>query len=855
MEITSLYLKGYKYLRFSEVNEIRIINANKIEVIIGINGGGKSSLLRAYSPIPMQSTVFDKHGSKELIVKHHDHIYTLGYDAGEKAHSFIVDDGPNLNESGTTQVQEELVEKHLGYNKLIEKLIYNKMKMTQMTPAARMDFLISINPVDIKFMKDKHAKLLSQAKKYKNQLELLQTRVSEYKTAMMDEIEYSKYLNDRETIQQFDDYVIKNIYRYEALAKQCADDLTPIRDLDEYKEKYLSFKHFMLKISINGAQSWVIPKDMSLSEMIMEQNHLEHQKNTKLLQMSDISKEIDELETLIAKSNQVDISSLEKQYEQYSTSLKKYTDIDWSQKVIIDWPPKDDTDAKYTELHKLHNLINDCNNYFNNTRIWHLKTFKFQKDRYLRIHNRIQDISNKVRYVQQQISDIEKQVETHECSSPDKNCTSTTCSFKIQYNCILGDLRKKYQELTKSLDKLNESYLKWTDINSKMNELLTYQSTFLDNSGILNLIYECILNISPLFSKVFIHGVDTLVDMVNVHIDQIFSKVKDVLQDSNDYHEKLQLENKIKELDLTITAQKKNMSLAFANKKVKEDYETLHKLEDEVNHTKSMIETYKRYIDQKSLFTRAIEHTEKILKDLDNDVSTYTNMAKHEAYTSTVRQLNELHSHVSHILRDMDTVIDKQKRNRESFNKEFKNVELYEKEIQDIQTMCKVLDPYSGLPAIYTKKHLEKILQNVNYFISQVFTYPLIVSLQEDTKDMKYKFIVQVDTVNAGDISTCSDGQMEMIDLAFTLAIMIALGIHTTYPIFLDEIGRCLDVTHMQRLLELLHHLVEQGYINQMFIINHQAVMISGFESADVVCLRPENVVLPEKYNTTVTIN
>ena len=120
---------------------------------------------------------------------------------------------------------------------------------------------------------------------------------------------------------------------------------------------------------------------------------------------------------------------------------------------------------------------------------------------------------------------------------------------------------------------------------------------------------------------------------------------------------------------------------------------------------------------------------------------------------------------------------------------------------------------------------------------------------------MKYKFMVQADTVPVGDISNCSDGQMEMIDLAFTLAIMIALGIHNTHPVFLDEIGRCLDMNHAQRLLELLLDLVNEGYIHQLFIINHQAVMIGGFDKADVVCLNTENIVLPEKYNTTVTMH
>ena len=206
MYIHSLYLSGYKYHKFAEINDILIECKHKIQLIIGSNGSSKTKTVQQYSPKTITSTDFNKDGSKVLELEHNNHQYSISYDGIQKLHSFK-EDGVELNTSGTSQVQEELVNNYLDYTKLTDKLIYNKMKMTQMTPAARMEFLTSINPINIKFIKDKHAKIYTQFKKLKAQLELLEKRSNEYTSTMMDDIEYSCYLADKEKIEEFDNFI------------------------------------------------------------------------------------------------------------------------------------------------------------------------------------------------------------------------------------------------------------------------------------------------------------------------------------------------------------------------------------------------------------------------------------------------------------------------------------------------------------------------------------------------------------------------------------------------------------------------------------------------------------------------
>ncbi len=74
------------------------------------------------------------------------------------------------------------------------------------------------------------------------------------------------------------------------------------------------------------------------------------------------------------------------------------------------------------------------------------------------------------------------------------------------------------------------------------------------------------------------------------------------------------------------------------------------------------------------------------------------------------------------------------------------------------------------------------------------------------------------------------------------------------YPIYLDEPDAALDVMHRQKLLEFLSKLVNQKIISQLFIVNHNMHLTSGFNDSEVICLSNNNIVTPAIYNQHVSI-
>ena len=849
MEIKSLHLVGHKYFQFVEIEDLLVEIRNKIQLIVGINGSNKTTLMKSYSPYPPVSSLFFKTGYKELVITHEGHEYTLGYDAASKLHSFK-QDGTELNESGTAAIQEELVVSHLGYTKLIDKLIYHRMRMTQMTPAARMDFLISINPVNIKFLKDRYVKIVSQSKKVKAQIEYLQRKISEYKSIMMDQETYDRYLADQTALQALDSDVVKLIYRYQTLDAQLTQTGELTRPVESYRELYTRLIHCRTHLTQIEDERY---RDQSIESLSLLQSQYARDIETLQTRMTTLAKEIDELDALIARSSTVDLTELETRYRDQLETLARYPDF--TTHTLIHWPPKEESDRAYSALHRLREISDSLGILYSGP-IWTSKKYQWHRDRLRRLIGQRDALARRLQECEAHCTRLETQLTDLQSSGPDRDCVSIVCPFRVQHTGLVQQSTTDISTCRQDIAAIQQRYRQILHILSLYSHFFEYQNTWHGPHGVLQEILATIRTISPELLTLYPYGTDSIAAAVNASIQSVISTVTQCLQHSQDYTEYLALSKATKELQVTIEAHKKDMSIAYMQRRRVEALQDYTRYSQECQASQRECADIQRYISLQSRLQDTITQTGRYVADLERDVSLTETLARHAAYSSTIQQLDELHRHLSVYLREMDSVVKDQSRYRALYQTQQRDIETLSTQLSDLLVMESVLNPYTGLPSVYTKHHISSILKNVNYFISQVMTYPLSVHLVEDTKELKYKFMVQVDKIQIGDISNCSDGQMEIIDLAFTLAIMIAMKLHTTHPVFLDEIGRCLDATHAQRLLEMLHSLVAQGYIHQLFLINHQAMLIGGFDTSttDIVCLRGENMVLPETYNETVTI-
>ena len=198
-----LYIELYLYKPFlhHKTKHVTIDNLSHVTVISGENACGKSSLLRAISPYPSISTEFEKGGYKKLIYDHAGSIYEISSDFRKStgAHSFIKD-GVELNESGTTDVQNNLVMEHLHYDDVVEKLVTGKFKICDMSKVDRRVLFMETYPSSMGFILDYYKQVSSRLRAINNNIKMLMQRKISLEQQLVSPVILSDYKKERDDL-------------------------------------------------------------------------------------------------------------------------------------------------------------------------------------------------------------------------------------------------------------------------------------------------------------------------------------------------------------------------------------------------------------------------------------------------------------------------------------------------------------------------------------------------------------------------------------------------------------------------------------------------------------------------------
>tara|TARA_Y100001001_G_C7829457_1_gene246465 strand:+ start:198 stop:608 length:411 start_codon:yes stop_codon:yes gene_type:complete len=135
MKILEVYLEGYNRLKLNKVNSIKITASELIQLIIGTNGSGKSSLQEQINCWVADRKDFKVGGKKIVKLEHNSSIYETRQYFHKKNSTFeFIVDGQNINEGETGAVQKELIKIHFGLDQEIVDLFLGKLRFTRMNP-------------------------------------------------------------------------------------------------------------------------------------------------------------------------------------------------------------------------------------------------------------------------------------------------------------------------------------------------------------------------------------------------------------------------------------------------------------------------------------------------------------------------------------------------------------------------------------------------------------------------------------------------------------------------------------------------------------------------------------------------
>jgi hypothetical protein len=176
--------------------------------------------------------------------------------------------------------------------------------------------------------------------------------------------------------------------------------------------------------------------------------------------------------------------------------------------------------------------------------------------------------------------------------------------------------------------------------------------------------------------------------------------------------------------------------------------------------------------------------------------------------------------------------------------------------------MVAELSPKDGLIARSLSQFIDNFVKKINRIIAQIWSYPfeLLPINNSDELDLDYKFNVVVNA-NSGvntsvpDITKCSSGMREVIDLAFKIVSMHYLGLENA-PIYLDEFGKSMDVIHRVKAFETITQLLAHSNYSQIFVVSHYEQGYGSIKNADMIVLNSDNVAIPANhiYNQVVEL-
>ncbi|BAW98251.1 DNA double-strand break repair Rad50 ATPase [Vibrio phage pTD1] len=174
-----------------------------------------------------------------------------------------------------------------------------------------------------------------------------------------------------------------------------------------------------------------------------------------------------------------------------------------------------------------------------------------------------------------------------------------------------------------------------------------------------------------------------------------------------------------------------------------------------------------------------------------------------------------------------------------------------EKRKAQLQILQDNVCPNKGLIGKMMEDFIKTVCANMNAHIRQVFTTPLYILPCVNKKgDLDYNFPVinSVDGKPSKDISDCSGGEQDIINLAFRM-ILIRYKSKNRFPLMLDEVGVKLDAYHQQRLFDYILNISTSGDVNQILMVSHFFSHTSMFKNANVIALNSEGITVPADAN------
>ena len=855
MKTTYLKLKNFVNIKVGmKKTEIEIDfnkSSNKLVLLCGPNGSGKTSLLSELHPFANSGNM-DVRGETNLIIEGKDgykevhiqdnedkyiikHFYMFSKKT-KSVKSFITKNDVELNPNGNVKSFKEAVLDNLGIDQELLKLMRlgsNVTSLINMKSTNRKNFATKLFS-DIEVYQGFYKKVSDEYRNVRAVLKNTADKISKFN--IQDENEFTKQLEL--TNHEIDKYTIEK----DDLQKSLVLLEDTIKNIDLSDEELVVEKYNSLKRELDYAyDSIALITDVTISKNEFKLQYEKEKQNIemKLLECkSNIDKAISERDIYYNQKQDLE-ESLKRAASKERIEHLRNMIINYKNEINnIEKELKDRTNYNKMDLLLFKDHCQKTLDYIRDLNIYSEYDIKRVMESVINNDNLMKsletkNINNKTTYeiLNAEIINIEKMNIDFDLDLGDDKCAKD-CPYKQFYLQTIGK-KNNLNHLIEERNKLNKEILKYEEIFNLYNTIIfikNHISSYEDKQFVPYDYTDCFTNF--IIDKPVVNT-----NLLNLFIDdsekfERMNKLKNDLKSFETEYELIkssgldviEIENKILSIDEIIDVKNKTID---SNSISKNNLENQLQLCIESSEATLEALTIKESI--KSLEEQYIEVSERYdeITELKNMKLIYS-----EDLIKGKNQFIKLKEFIDNLI---------VKKNQISFNEETYKSLVNEYNalkllFEDAEEIKDALNSSKGIPLIFLQVYLKNCPIMMNSLLDTIYEGELqIEGFIIDENEFRIPYIKS--GIRIPDIVMASQGESSFISIVLSLSLIIQSM--TKYDIIcLDELDGPLDTKNREEFIKVLYSFIEQTNSEQIFLISHNNL----FESEPIDLIMTGNV-------------
>ena len=859
---------------------------NRIIVLRGDNGSGKSTIESSLKPLPDSNGSFITGKTAMKEIEYFDETANIIYSIkflheckpnGDRCNvkgyfkKIIVSTGEicELNPNGNITSCKDIIfeEFQLDPNYItLTQLSSGNRGIADMRPADRKKYINSILS-NTEVYNDIHKKLSKKSLTYKGLMGSIVSKLGTIGDKAQLEAELINLNNNIENLSIINTESIKNKASAEGSIKEIDIDGSIINTISKIDSDLISHEKSLklLQIEIQKCSESLAskPSDYNyyctveeltedLNKLINEKSNLKDKINnlleTRELEASELSVKSAKLQSLNSGIDYTQCKSIIYNCKDRMSIIEsKFSGID------VDNISQDEF---VSIIETLHNIQEELMNYENSSII-----IQVLQDTIPNIDSKINDIKNRITNLSKELVKYTRLFEEEErrkdlikvLDNRPYNCDIDSCPF------IENAIKAKKEHIQTLEDHAGVTFDNHIEVSKdnldRLEDELSYLNDYKDASIFIENICKQISNFYKSLPKVLkdLQYTSPKELIGNIYTKSstvtLFDHLYNLLDQANDIEEYKVLEKQLLKSEMEIKSlESQSEFIELLEKDINniqtqldKDSENINIYNSNINELDYTIEKYKNYIENRKQFDTISDKINKIVNDINN---LKTEKVRYSDSIEKINKYIDIIQQCDYLIKDSNDKLKPLLERREMINYQLNLMTQYIKELDEYKSMYNKIEslkyyssPTTGIQLLFASMYMNKIMDNANRLLCNLFNgkfafLPFIITENE------FRIPVAVDDgINHEDITTMSSAEIMLLSMIISISLLSQTSTKLNIIVG-DELDGPFDGDNRRGFFDILYKLMTLVSATQCVLISHNTELPSD---CDVIILKNEN--------------